>query len=91
MIKINVTNLKRFFEIVNNCESSVKLMVAEREPEELRGNDFIQNLLMETQNGVTKLSISTSSERDTLRMIRFMMDDGRSNDECIGSAVVTAA
>ena len=36
MLKINVTNLRRFFEIVNACESSVQLIVAEREPEDLR-------------------------------------------------------
>ena len=29
MMKINVTNLGRFFEIVNNCEGSVKLIVAD--------------------------------------------------------------
>ena len=91
MMKINVTNLGRFFEVVNGCESSVKLIVAEREPEELRGNGFVQNLLLDTQNGVTKLSISTSSERDTVKMIRFMMEDGRSINETTGSSRIYAA
>lgn len=91
MMKINVTNLKRFFEIVNNSEASVKLIVAEREPEELKGNDFVQNLLLDTQNGVTKLSIETSSERDTVRLIRFMMEDGRSLNETMGSSRIYAA
>lgn len=91
MMKINVTNLERFFEIVNACESSVQLIVAEREPEELRNNGFVQNLLKDTQNGVTKLSIQTSSEKDTVKLIRFMMEDGVSLDECKGSARVTAA
>ncbi len=91
MMKINVTNLKRFFEIVNNSEASVKLIVAEREPEELKGNEFVQNLLLDTQNGVTKLSIETSSERDTVRMIRFMMEDGRSLNETMGSSRIYAA
>ena len=91
MMKINVTNLKRFFEIVNNSEASVKLIVAEREPEELKGNTFVQNLLLDTQNGVTKLSIETASERDTIRMIRFMMEDGRSHNETMGSSRIYAA
>ncbi|MEA5047400.1 MAG: hypothetical protein VB034_02200 [Eubacteriales bacterium] len=91
MMKINVTNLERFFEIVNACESSVQLIVAEREPEELRNNGFVQNLLKDTQNGVTKLSIQTSSEKDTVKLIRFMMEDGVSLNECKGSARVTAA
>ena len=91
MMKINVTNLKRFFEIVNNSEASVKLIVAEREPEELKGNTFVQNLLLDTQNGVTKLSIETASERDTIRMIRFMMEDGRSLNETMGSSRIYAA
>ena len=91
MMKINVTNLGRFFEVVNACESSVKLIVAEREPEELRGNGFVQNLLLDTQNGVTKLSISTSSEKDTVKMIRFMMEDGRDLNETTGSSRIYAA
>jgi len=91
MMKINVTNLKRFFEIVNNSEASVKLIVAEREPEELKNNSFVQNLLLDTQNGVTKLSIETESERDTIRLIRFMMEDGRSHSETTGSSRIYAA
>lgn len=91
MMKINVTNLGRFFEVVNACESPVRLIVAEREPEELRNNGFVQNLLKDTQNGVTKLSIETNSERDTVKLIRFMMEDGVSLDENKGSARVTAA
>ena len=91
MMKINVTNLGRFFEVVNACESPVQLIVAEREPEELRGNGFVQNLLKDTQNGVTKLSIATSSEKDTIKLIRFMMEDGVSNDEVKGSALVSVA
>jgi len=91
MMKMNVTNLKRFFEIVNNSEASVKLIVAEREPEELKGNTFVQNLLLDTQNGVTKLSIETASERDTIRLIRFMMEDGKSLNETMGSSRIYAA
>lgn len=91
MMKINVTNLRRFFEVVNACENSVQLIVAEREPEELRGNGFVQNLLLDTQNGVTKLSIMTNSDQDTVRLIRFMMEDGISDVEEKGSALVTVA
>ena len=91
MMKINVSNLGRFFEIVNNCEGSVKLIVAEREPEELKGNSFVQNLLLETQNGITRLSVETESERDTIRLIRFMMEDGRSLNETTGSSRIYAA
>lgn len=91
MMKINVTNLERFFEIVNACESPVQLIVAEREPEELRGNSFVQNLLKDTQNGVTKLSVKTASEKDTIRLIRFMMEDGISDVETKGSALVSVA
>ena len=69
----------------------MQLIVAEREPEELRGNGFVQNLLKDTQNGVTKLSIATSSEKDTIKLIRFMMEDGVSNDEVKGSALVSVA
>ena len=91
MMKANVTNLKRFFEIVNESEGSVKLIVAEREPEELKGNSFVQNLLLDTQNGVTRLTISTASERDTVRLIRFMMQDGARLDENTGSSRIYAA
>ena len=91
MMKINVTNLGHFFEVVNSCEGSIKLVVAEREPEELKGNSFVQNLLLDTQNGITKLSIETESERDTIRLIRFMMEDGRSLNEITGSSRIYAA
>jgi hypothetical protein len=91
MMKANVTNLKRFFEIVNESEGSVKLIVAEREPEELKGNSFVQNLLLETQNGVTRLTVETNSERDTIRLIRFMMEDGARLDENTGSSRIYAA
>jgi len=91
MMKINVTNLGRFFEVVNECEGSVKLIVAEREPEELKGNRFVQNLLLDTQNGITKLSLETESERDTIRLIRFMMQDGKSLNENSGSSRIYAA
>ncbi|MBA4348224.1 MAG: hypothetical protein C0413_05190 [Clostridiales bacterium] len=91
MMKVNVTNLSRFFEIVNNSEGSIKLIVAERKPEELKGNSFVQNLLLDTQNGITKLSIETENERDTIRLIRFMMEDGRSLDENTSSSRIYAA
>lgn len=91
MMKINVTNLGRFFEVVNECEGSVKLIVAEREPEELKGNRFVQNLLLGTQNGITRLSLETESERDTIRLIRFMMQDGKSLNENSGSSRIYAA
>ena len=91
MMKINVTNLRRFFEVVNSCEGSVKLIVAEREPEELKGNGFVQNLLMDTQNGITKLSVETNSDKDTIRLIRFMMEDGRDLSETSGSSRIYAA
>ncbi|MDP3446928.1 MAG: hypothetical protein Q8S22_02595 [Eubacteriales bacterium] len=91
MMKINVTNLGRFFELVNECEGSVKLIVAEREPEELKNNRFVQNLLLDTQNGITKLSLETESERDTIRLIRFMMQDGKSLNENSGSSRIYAA
>ena len=91
MMKMNVTNLGRFFEIVNKSEGSVKLIVAERAPEELKGNSFVQNLLLDTQNGITKLSIETENERDTIRLIRVMMEDGRSLNETTGSSRIYAA
>ena len=49
------------------------------------------NLLLDTQNGVTKLSIETASERDTIRLIRFMMEDGKSLNETMGSSRIYAA
>ena len=52
---------------------------------------IVQNLLKETQNGVTKLSIATSSEKDTIKLIRFMMEDGISDVEVKGSALVSVA
>ena len=91
MMKINVSNLGRFFEIVNKSEGSVKLIVAERAPEELKGNSFVQNLPLDTQNGITKLSIETELEQDTIRLIRFMMEDGRSLNETMGSSRIYAA
>ncbi|MEZ4628503.1 MAG: hypothetical protein R2912_10640 [Eubacteriales bacterium] len=85
MMKINITNLEAvLLDRQQQRSGSVKL-IAEREPEELKGNSFIQNLLLDTQNAdIFKLSIETNSERDTIRLIRFMMEDGRSLDETTG-------
>ncbi|HRX58222.1 MAG TPA: hypothetical protein P5075_05555 [Eubacteriales bacterium] len=91
MMKMNICNLEEFFEVVNSCEAPVELVVAGKEPEELRNNGFIQGLLLDMQNGITTLSIKTASEEDTMRMIRFMMEDGKSLAECRSSSFVTAA
>ena len=91
MMFMNVENLDRFFEIVNYCEQPVKLLVADQEPADLRGNHFIQDLLIDTQNGITKLAVETESEKDAIKLIRFMMEDGTSRSEVKGSARISAA
>jgi hypothetical protein len=91
MMYLNVTNLERFFETVNACENPVKLIVAEHDSADLRGNHFVQKLLLDTQNGVTKLSIETSSGKDTISLIRFMMEDGENANETKGSSRIYAA
>lgn len=91
MMKMNICNLEEFFEVVNGCEAPVELVVAGKEPEELRNNGFIQGLLLDMQSGITTLSIKTASEEDTMKMIRFMMEDGKSMAEGHGPSFVTAA
>lgn len=91
MMKMNICNLEQFFEVVNSCEAPVRLVVPDKETEELRNNDFIQSLLLDMQKGITTLSIMTSSEEDTLKLIRFMMEDGKSVAEGHNSSFVTAA
>ena len=56
MMKINVTNLGRFFEIVNACESPVQLIVAEREPEEIA---IVQTAYTSVKEAKEKQSIFT--------------------------------
>ncbi len=91
MMHLYVTNLKKFFEIVNACESPVRMIVAEHEPEELRDNQFVQKLLLDTQNGVTKLSVEINSAKDATRLIRFMMEDGAAGSEPKGTSRIHAA
>lgn len=91
MLRMNVCNLNRFFEVVNQCEHPVKLVVPDGNSEELRGNAFVQDLLIETQNGITQLSIEADPGNDTIRMIRFMMEDGKSLGECQGSSLLDVA
>jgi len=91
MLRMNVCNLGRFFEVVNQCEYPVKLVVPNGNGEELRGNGFVQDLLLEMQNGITQLSIDADPGEDTMRLIRFMMEDGKSLGECQGSSLLDVA
>jgi hypothetical protein len=91
MLKMNVCNLERFFEVVNQCEKPVMLVVPDGNAEELRGNVFVQDLLLEMRNGITQLSIEADPGEDTMRLILFMMEDGRSLAECPGSSLLDVA
>ncbi len=91
MMKINVCNLDRFFQVVNSCEHPVKLIVSETSAEDLRGNEFVQNLLKDMQDGYTELSIETENSLDAMALLRFMMEDGRNPEECKNASLVTAA
>lgn len=81
MLKMNVCNMQRFFEVVNRCEHPVKLVVSEGEAEDIRGNTFVQDLLMSMHNGITELTIETEDSVDTMSLLRFMMEDGRTTCE----------
>jgi hypothetical protein len=91
MMKLNVCNLRQFFEVVNGCEAPVQLIAPDKETKELRNNDFIQSLLIDMQKGITTLSIQTGSEGDTMKMIRFMMEDGKDMSACRNASAITAA
>ncbi len=91
MLKMNVCNLDRFFEVVNQCENPVKLVVPDGNSEELRGNVFVQDLLIGMRNGITQLSIEADPGDDTMRLIRFMMEDGKDLGECHGSSLLDVA
>ena len=81
MLKMNVCNMQRFFEVVNRCEHPVKLVVSEGKAEDLRGNTFVQGLLLDMQEGITALSVETEDSVDTMSLLRFMMEDGRTTCE----------
>ena len=91
MLRMNVRNLDRFFEVVDRCEHPVKLVVPNGNAEELRGNGFVQDLLLGMQNGITQLSIEADPGDDTIKLIRFMMEDGKSLGERQGSSLFDVA
>ena len=91
MMKINVCNLDRFFQVVNSCEHPVKLIVSETSAEDLRGNEFVQNLLKDMQDGITELSIETENSVDAMALLRFMMEDGKSPESCKNASLGNAA
>ncbi|HWQ06918.1 MAG: hypothetical protein ABFD03_10830 [Clostridiaceae bacterium] len=91
MMKVNVCNLERFFQVVNSCEHPVKLVVSEANAEDLRGNEFVQGLLLDMQDGITELSIETEDSLDAMSLLRFMMEDGRSPEGCKNASLVNAA
>lgn len=82
MLKMNVCNMQRFFEVVNRSEHPVKLIVSEDEAKDIRGNAFVQDLLLSMHNGITELTIETEDSVDTMSLLRFMMEDGRDACEC---------
>ena len=81
MLKMNVCNLQRFFEVVDSCEHPVMLVVSEDMSEDLRSNAFVQGLLLDMQEGITELTIETEDSVDTMSLLRFMMEDGRTTCE----------
>ena len=81
MLKMNVCNLQRFFEVVDRCEHPVMLVVSEDRSEDLRSNAFVQGLLLDMQEGITELTIETEDSVDTMSLLRFMMEDGRTTCE----------
>ena len=91
MLKMNVCNLNRFFEVVNACENPVKLVVPDGNSEELRGNVFVQDLLIEMRSGITQLTIEADSGDDTMKLIQFMMEDGKDLGACKGSSLLDVA
>ena len=81
MLKMNVCNLQRFFEVVDSCEHPVMLVVSEDMAEDLRNNAFVQGLLLDMQEGITELTIETEDSVDTMSLLRFMMEDGHTTCE----------
>ena len=81
MLKMNVCNLQRFFEVVDRCEHPVMLVVSEDMSEALRSNAFVQGQLLDMQEGITELTIETEDSVDTMSLLRFMMEDGRTTCE----------
>jgi hypothetical protein len=81
MLRMNVCNMQRLFEVVNRCEHPVKLVVSEDKAEDIRGNAFVQDLLLNMHDGITELTIETEDGVDTMSLLRFMMEDGRTDCE----------
>ena len=77
MIKLNVYNLKRFFEIVNHCDGPVFLDAPDGKSEDLRRNSFLQYVISSSQpkSSFTHFDVRVSDKDDIARLLQFCMGD----------------
>ena len=78
MMKIYVYNMQHFIETVDSCEGPVKMVTSDGIFEDLRGNEFLQNILSSFHAGHTSampLNLNVQVTKDYMRLVYFMMGD----------------
>jgi hypothetical protein len=78
MVKLNIFNMKRFLETVNECSGSINLLHPDGRKVNINRQYDIQNDLLQKyrkNNNCLKLSLDIPSMKDYLRIVYFTIGD----------------
>ena len=73
----NLTNISRFFQLVDTCSKPVFIRTKCGNTEDIRNNPLLYSLLSDCSDGksISRLSIQTESEQDLQAIMHFMMQE----------------
>ena len=74
--------LCRFFSLIDHCSSPIWISEDGAHAEELRANRHVQSLLLAHQNQKTSIKIQAQNTEDSMRILRFMIENGEKRKAC---------
>ncbi len=78
MIRLNILNIKKFLEVVNECEGEVKMHCADGSKVNIRRQYAVQNKLQEQYRGnrnCLPITLSIPNPRDYLSIVSYYAGD----------------
>ncbi len=75
----NITDIDRFFEIVNSCEGKIELVTGEGDRLNLKSKltQYVSMAKIFSDGSIKELELVAYEPKDTEKLVRFMMDGGR--------------
>ena len=74
----NITNIDKFFEVVDSCKGRVELVTGEGDRLNLKSklSQYVSMANIFSNGEIPELEIIAYEKEDTDRLIKFMMDGG---------------